>query len=62
MGNRKKRLAKGIESLQEQIILREGKKVQAEEEGLLELRDYYEKEIAAKKRTLEEKQKILDKQ
>ena len=62
MTNRKKRLSKGIESLQEQIEIHECKKSKAEEEGLSELRDYYEKEILAKKKTLEEKQKILDKQ
>jgi len=62
MTKRKKRLNKGIESLQEQIELHEEKKAKAEEEGLIELRDYYEKEISAKKRTLEEKQKMLDKQ
>ena len=62
MTKRKKRLAKGIESLQEQVRLHEEKKARAEEDGLIELRDYYEKEILAKKRTLEEKQKMLDKQ
>lgn len=62
MPRRKKRLSKGIASLQEQIELHEEKKAKAGEDGLIELRDYYEKEISAKKRTLEEKQKILDKQ
>lgn len=62
MTNRKKRLRKGIDSLQEQIELHEMKRRKAEEEGLIELRDYYEKEIEAKKRTLQEKKKILEKQ
>lgn len=62
MTNRKKRLQKGIGSLQEQIDLHEKKKEGAEDEGNLELVDYYEKEIRAKEETLRKKQEILDKQ
>ena len=61
MVNRKKRLKKGIESLNEQINLHEEKKRQAEEDGNIELADYYEKEIEAKKKYKEEKEKILNK-
>lgn len=62
MTKRKKRLEKGIESLQEQITLHEEKKKIAEEQDNLELLDYYEREIKAKEQTLEKKKRILDKQ
>ena len=62
MTNRKKRLKKSIESMQEQIELHEKKKMLAEEENNLELVNYYEKEIRAKEKTKAEKQAILDKQ
>lgn len=62
MTNRKKRLTKGIISLQEQIELHEEKKRIAEEEENLELVDYYTKEIKAKEETKKRKQEILDKQ
>ena len=62
MPKRKKRLQKGIESLQEQITLHEQKLRLAQEEGLEELADYYGLEIAAKKKTLRERQEILDNQ
>ena len=61
MTNRKKRLQKGIESLDEQLRLHEEKLKRAEEEDNVELASYYKKEIAAKKRDKEEKQRILDK-
>ena len=57
MTNRKKRLEKGIESLQKQINLHEEKKRLAEESDSKELVRYYEKEIKAK-----EKEAILEKQ
>jgi len=60
--NRKKRLEKGIESLQEQIEIHEEKKKVADEQGNTELVDYYEKEIKAKEETKRKKQEILDKQ
>ena len=60
MINRKKRLAKGIESLKKQIKIHEEKRITAEEEGLEELKGYYEKEIESKKKDLEKKKKILN--
>jgi len=59
---RKKRLKKGIESLQKQIELHEEKKRQAEEADMLELVNYYEKEIRAKEEDKKKKQELLDKQ
>ena len=61
MVNRKKRLQKGIESLEKQIRIHEEKLRKAEKEGGIELAEYYQKEIAAKKRDKEEKQRILNK-
>lgn len=61
MVNRKKRLQKGIESLEKQIKLHEEKLKRAKEEDNIELSEYYRKEIAAKKRDKEEKQRILNK-
>jgi len=62
MTNRKKRLKKGIESLKEQIDIHEEKRRHAEEKGDEDLVDYYNREIAAKIKTKEEKEAILDKQ
>lgn len=62
MTNRKKRLKKGIGSLQEQIKFHEEKKKLAEELGNEELARYYEKEIGAKEKTKKEKEAILNKQ
>ena len=61
MANRKKRLQKGIESLEAQIKLHEEKLIKAEEEDNIELSEYYKKEIAAKKKDKDEKQRILNK-
>ena len=61
MVNRKKRLKKGIESLEEQIDLHEEKLKKAEDEDNIELANYYRKEINAKKKDKEEKQRILNK-
>jgi len=61
MASRKKRLKKGIESLNKQIELHEEKKKKAEEEDNIELADYYEKEIESKRRDKEEKERILEK-
>lgn len=61
MVNRKKRLEKGINSLGEQIKLHEEKLKKAEEDGNIELAGYYRKEISAKKKDREEKQRILNK-
>lgn len=59
---RKKRLEKGIDSLQEQINLHVVKKKQAEEADTPERVGYYEKEIRAKEEAKRKKQEILDKQ
>ena len=61
MANRKKRLQKGIESLEAQIKLHEEKLIKAEEEDNIELAEYYKKEIVAKKKDKDEKQRILNK-
>ena len=61
MANRKKRLQKGIESLEKQIKLHEEKLKKAEEDDNIELAGYYKKEIDAKKKDKEEKQRILKK-
>ena len=61
MTNRKKRLKKGIESLENQIKLHEEKLNEAKKEGKIELTDYYEKEIDVKKKDIEEKKRLLNK-
>ena len=61
MANRKKRLQKGIESLEKQINLHEEKLKKEEKEDNIDLAEYYKKEIAAKKKDKEEKQRILNK-
>ena len=61
MANRKKRLVKGIESLEKQIKLHEEKLKKAEEDDNIELAGYYRKEIEAKKKDKEEKQRLLNK-
>jgi len=59
---RKKRLKKGIESLKEQIKLHKEKERQAEEADILELIEYYRKEIISKEEAMKKKKKLLDKQ
>ena len=61
MANRKKRLRKGIGSLQKQIELHEQKLKQAEKEGKLELAGYYEKEIKNMRKYMGKKEKSLKK-
>ena len=61
MVNRKKRLQKGIESLENQIELHEEKLKKAEEEDNIELASYYKKEIEAKKKDKDEKKRLLEK-
>jgi hypothetical protein len=58
---RKKRLKKGIESLQEQILLHEQKQRDAESQGKIELVEYYKKEISSKEKDKLKKQLQLDK-
>ena len=62
MANRKKRLEKGISSIQQQIEIHEEKKKQAEESGKEELVRYYEKEIKAKEQAKKNKEAMLEKQ
>ena len=62
MTNRKKRLKKGINSLQEQIVLHEEKKKKAEENGNEELVEYYRKEIESKEKDKIKREEILEKQ
>ena len=59
--DRKKRLQRGIESLEKQIKLHEEKLKKAEEEDNIELARYYKKEINAKKKDKEEKERLLEK-
>ncbi|MBI2652176.1 hypothetical protein HYX00_01815 [Candidatus Woesearchaeota archaeon] len=61
MVNRKKRLQKGVKSIEKQIKLHEEKLRKSEKEDNIELAEYYRKEIAAKKKDKEEKQRILNK-
>ena len=61
MTNRKNRLKKGIESLEKQILLHRKKLEIAIEEKKFELVDYYEKEIIAKTKDKEKKEKLLKK-
>ena len=61
MTNRKKRLKKGIESIQEEIEKHEIKKQNAIKEEKMELVGYYISEIEALKKQKEEKEKILEK-
>jgi len=59
--NRKKRLQKGIDSLERQLSIHELKLKKAEDDDEIELASYYRKEISAKRRDLEEKKRLLDK-
>lgn len=61
MTNRKKRLAKGIDSLEKQLILHKEKLDKARKENRLELADYYEKEIKAKEKDKLKKERLLKK-
>jgi len=60
--NRKKRLEKGIESIEEQITLHEAKLKEAEEAGNEDLADYYGKDIARLKKQKEQKEEKFEKQ
>lgn len=62
MAKRKKRLKKGIESLEEQIDIHKEKRKSAEQSGNEELVKYYNKEIEAKEQAKKQKQEMLDKQ
>jgi len=60
--NRKKRLGKGIESIEEQIKIHESKLKEAEEAGDEELVGYYHKDIARLEKQKEQKEKKFKKQ
>ncbi|MEK6927425.1 MAG: hypothetical protein AABX11_03250 [Nanoarchaeota archaeon] len=62
MTKRKKRLQKGITSVEEQILLHEEKKRQAQELGQEEFVGYYEKEIDRLKDRKHNRKDKLDKQ
>jgi hypothetical protein len=59
--NRKKKLKKGIDSIEKQIALHEEKLKKAEEKNKFELVGYYTKEILAKRHDVEEKKRLLKK-
>lgn len=61
MSGRKKKLQKGIKSVEKQIRVHEEKLKRAELEDNIELVEYYRKEIEAKKADMQEKKRILDK-
>lgn len=56
-----KRLMKGIESLEKEILIHEKKLGKVQQEDNLEFSGYYRKEIEAKGRYLEEKKRLLEK-
>ncbi len=61
MSSRKKRLKKGISSLQEQIDIHEQKKADAKEKEDKFLEEYYGREIEGLKKTKLRKEKQLKK-
>lgn len=62
MAKRKKKLERGIESLDEQIQLHKEKMAKAAEDGRIELSEYYGKEIESLEQTRKRKEKLLEKQ
>ena len=58
---RKKRLEKGIQSIEKEIKYHEEKMLHAKEEENLELLGYYDKEIRGLKKAKERKEKQLGK-
>ncbi|MBU2523551.1 MAG: hypothetical protein KKE23_04680 [Nanoarchaeota archaeon] len=60
--NRKKRLEKGIESIEEQIKIHESKLKEAEETGEEELAEYYHKDIARLEKQRKQKEEKFEKQ
>jgi hypothetical protein len=61
MVNRKKRLEKGMQSLDAEIKLHEEKREKAGKESNLDLEEYYNKEIEGLEKTKERKEKQLRK-
>lgn len=60
--NRKKRLEKGIKSIEEQIEFHESKLKEAEKAGEEELIEYYHKDIIRLKKQKEQKEEKFEKQ
>jgi len=58
--NRKKRLKKGVDSIEEQIDIHEKKKEAARKEGRIELEDYYGRELRKLRGVRDYKKKLLD--
>ncbi len=61
MTNRKRRLKKGIKSLEIQIKLHKEKLEEARKNKRKDLEEYYSREIEARTKTKEEKEELLDK-
>ena len=61
MVNRKKRLKKGVDSIEKQIKLHELKKEEARKDGKIELEDYYERDIARLEKQKKWKEELLGK-
>ncbi len=57
---RSKRLAKGIDSIQEQIEKHKAKRENAKSEGDMELVQYYDKEIEALEKAMTKKSRQLN--
>ena len=57
--DRKKRLKKGIESIEEEIKLHQEKMEKARYNGEIELEGYYEKEILGLKKSKDKKKKMI---
>ena len=62
MTNRKKRLKKGIESMEKQIELHKEKLKDAEEKGEFELAEYYAHEINNLRKNKTQKEELLEKE
>ena len=62
MVSRKKRLEKGIESIDRQIEFHKQKINESKNRGNIELEDYYSREIEGLQKTKERKQKQLEKE
>jgi len=62
MANREKRLVKGIDSLEKQIVFHKEKLKEAETANMEELVRYYKKEIANLKKRKENRENILKKE
>jgi len=62
MVNRKKRLERGIVSIDKQIKIHLEKQARAKEKGNLELEGYYGKEISGLENTKKKKEEMLKKE